>query len=81
MQEFIVHSIPGSPFGRTVLAMLEEKGASYRLVPVAPGTFRSPQHLARHPFGRVPVLNTTASACTRPRPSCATSIACCRRRR
>jgi glutathione S-transferase len=56
MQEFIVHSIPGSPFGRTVLAMLEEKGASYRLVPVAPGTFRSPQHLARHPFGRVPVI-------------------------
>lgn len=56
MQEFIVHSIPGSPFGRTVLAMLEEKGASYRLSPVAPGTFRSPQHLARHPFGRVPVL-------------------------
>jgi glutathione S-transferase len=56
MQEFIVHSIPGSPFGRTVLAMLEEKGAPYRLVPVAPGTFRSPQHLARHPFGRVPVL-------------------------
>jgi glutathione S-transferase len=56
MQKFIVHSIPGSPFGRTVLAMLEEKGASYRLVPVAPGTFRLPQHLARHPFGRVPVL-------------------------
>jgi glutathione S-transferase len=23
---------------------------------VAPGTFRSPEHLARHPFGRVPVL-------------------------
>ena len=55
-QEFIVHSIPGSPFGRAVLAMLEEKGASYRLSPVAPGTFHSPQHLARHPFGRVPVL-------------------------
>jgi glutathione S-transferase len=56
MSEFIVHSIPGSPFGRAVLATLEEKGASYRLSPVAPGTFRSPQHLARHPFGRVPVL-------------------------
>jgi glutathione S-transferase len=27
MSEFIVHSIPGSPFGRTVLAALEEKGA------------------------------------------------------
>jgi glutathione S-transferase len=56
MSEFIVHSIPGSPFGRAVLATLEEKGASYRLSPVAPGTFQSPQHLARHPFGRVPVL-------------------------
>lgn len=56
MSEFLVHSIPGSPFGRTVLATLEEKGASYRLAPVAPGTFQSPEHLARHPFGRVPVL-------------------------
>jgi glutathione S-transferase len=56
MSEFIVHSIPGSPFGRAVLATLEEKGATYRLSPVAPGTFRSPEHLARHPFGRVPVL-------------------------
>jgi glutathione S-transferase len=56
MSEFTVHSIPGSPFGRAVLAALEEKGASYRLSPVAPGTFQSPEHLARHPFGRVPVL-------------------------
>ena len=56
MSEFIVHSIPGSPFGRAVLATLEEKGASYRLAPVAPGTFRSAEHLARHPFARVPVL-------------------------
>jgi glutathione S-transferase len=56
MSEFTVHSIPGSPFGRAVLAALEEKGASYRLSPLAPGTFQSPEHLARHPFGRVPVL-------------------------
>jgi glutathione S-transferase len=56
MSEFTVHSIPGSPFGRAVLATLEEKGASYRLSPAAPGTLRSPEHLARHPFGRVPVL-------------------------
>src|SRR6185437_2723754 len=56
MSSFIVHSIPGSPFGRAVLATLEEKGADYRLSPVAPGTFRLPEHLARHPFGRVPVL-------------------------
>jgi glutathione S-transferase len=56
MSEFIVHAIPGSPFGRAVLTTLEEKGASWRLSPVAPGTLRSPEHLARHPFGRVPVL-------------------------
>ena len=56
MSDFIVHSIPGSPYGRAVLAMLEEKGVSYRLAPVAPGTFRAPAHLARHPFGRVPVI-------------------------
>jgi glutathione S-transferase len=56
MAEFIVHSIPGSPFGRAVLATLEEKGAAYRLAVVPPGGQRSPEHLARHPFGRVPVL-------------------------
>jgi glutathione S-transferase len=56
MSEFIVHSVPGSPFGRAVLAMLEEKGAAYRLASVPLGTSKSPEHLARHPFGRVPVL-------------------------
>jgi glutathione S-transferase len=56
MSEFIVHSVPGSPFGRSVLAALEEKGARYRLSPVAPGTHRSEPHILRHPFGRVPVL-------------------------
>lgn len=56
MNEYLVHIVPGSPFSRSVLAMLEEKGARYRLTPVGPGTLRSPQHLSRHPFGRVPVL-------------------------
>jgi glutathione S-transferase len=56
MSEFVVYSIPGSPFGRAVLATLEEKRASYRLAPVAPGTMRSEPHISRHPFGRVPVL-------------------------
>jgi glutathione S-transferase len=56
MNEFVVHIVPGSPFSRAVLATLEEKRAPYELVPVVPGTLRSPQHLSRHPFGRVPVL-------------------------
>jgi len=57
MSQFIVHSIPGSPYGRAVFAILEEKGARYRLAPVPPGTFRSEPHISRHPFGRVPVLD------------------------
>ena len=56
MSEFTVYSIPGSPYGRAVLATLEEKGAPYRLSPVAPGAFRSEPHISRHPFGKVPVL-------------------------
>jgi glutathione S-transferase len=56
MSEFIVHSVPGSPFGRAVLAALEEKGARYRLAPLVPSASKSPEHLARHPFGRIPVL-------------------------
>jgi glutathione S-transferase len=58
MSEFVVHTVPGSPFARSVLATLEEKGETrYRLAPVAPGAMQSPEHLARHPFGRVPALD------------------------
>ncbi len=56
MSEFVVHSIPGSPFGRSVLATLEEKRAPYRLAPLAPGSLKSAEYLRLHPFGRVPVL-------------------------
>jgi len=56
MSEFVVHTVPGSPFGRAVLATLEEKRAPYRIAAVAPGTLKSEPHLSRHPFGRVPVL-------------------------
>lgn len=53
---FTVHTIPGSPFARAVLATLEEKRAPYRVAPVRPGEHKQAAHLARHPFGRVPVL-------------------------
>jgi len=56
MSQFIVHSVPGSPFGRAVLTTLEEKSVSYRLAPVESGTLRVEPHASRHPFGRVPVL-------------------------
>jgi hypothetical protein len=57
MSSFVVHTIPGSPFARAVLATLEERGAAYRVAPVAPGTLKSEAHLALHPFGRIPVLD------------------------
>ena len=56
MSEFVVHSVPGSPYGRSVLATLVEKGARFRLAPVAPDSLRAIPHISRHPFGRVPVL-------------------------
>ena len=53
---FVVHTVPGSPFARAVLATLEEKGAPYRIAPIALGGHKTEPHLARHPFGRMPVL-------------------------
>ncbi|HEY0224729.1 MAG TPA: glutathione S-transferase family protein [Pseudolabrys sp.] len=56
ISEFIVHSVPGSPYGRAVFATFVEKGIRARLAPVVPGTLKSQPHISRHPFGRVPVL-------------------------
>jgi len=36
------------------MATLQEKGAPYRLARLAP---KSPEHLALHPFGRIPILD------------------------
>jgi glutathione S-transferase len=57
MADFTVHGIPGSPYTRAVLMTLAEKGAGWRLAPLAVGASKSPEHLLRHPFGRIPVLD------------------------
>lgn len=54
---FVVHGIPGSPYVRAVLLALEEKGAPWRIAALKPGETKQPAHLARHPFGRIPVLD------------------------
>ena len=41
MSQYIVHSVPGSPFGRAVCIALEEKRAPYRIAAVNPGTLTS----------------------------------------
>jgi glutathione S-transferase len=56
LSEFIVHATPGSPFSRSVMATLEEKGAHWRLAALKPGTSKQQPHLSRHPFGRMPVV-------------------------
>jgi glutathione S-transferase len=57
MSEFVVHTIPGSPYARSVMATLEEKGAPWRLAPIPVGQLKQNPHLLRHPFGRMPALD------------------------
>jgi glutathione S-transferase len=56
MAEIAVYGIPGSPLVRAALLGLEEKGVPYRLQALSVGENRGEAHLARHPFGRVPVI-------------------------
>jgi glutathione S-transferase len=53
-----LYGLNGSACTRKVQLVLAEKGLDYELVPVdlAKGEHKQPEHLARHPFGVVPVL-------------------------
>ena len=57
MTDFIVHGVPGSPYVRTVLLALEEKGAPWRLAGLAMGGNRAPGYRAIHPFAKIPALD------------------------
>jgi glutathione S-transferase len=48
-----------STYARTARLVLEEKGIAYRLheVDTLSGEGQKPEHLARHPWGKVPVLD------------------------
>jgi glutathione S-transferase len=56
MSDIIVHSVAGSPYGRAVLATLQEKAVPFRFAMLGPGDSKKPDHLARHPFGRIPAI-------------------------
>ena len=57
MREIVVYGVPGSPYLRSALLALHEKGAPYRLAVLGRDIeARSEDHLRRHPFGRVPIL-------------------------
>ena len=57
MSEFVVYGIPGSPYLRSVEMGFHEKGQAYRLHPMDMGEARGEEHLRRHPFQRVPVMD------------------------
>jgi glutathione S-transferase len=59
MADIILYGFDGSTYVRTVRMLLAEKGAAYEQVPVhvLKGEPKEPEHLARHPFGKVPVVD------------------------
>ena len=56
MSDITVYGIPGSPFLRSVEVTLKEKGVDYRLNAMSPAEMKTPDHLAMHPFGRIPIF-------------------------
>src|SRR5258705_11690683 len=59
MTGIVLYGFDGSTYVRTVRMLLAEKGAHYEQVPVnvLKGEPRQPEHVARHPFGKLPVLD------------------------
>lgn len=57
MSNIVVYAFLGSPFVRAVEMTLVEKGVDYRVEAIAPGSQRSDEHLKRHPFARIPVID------------------------
>ena len=55
----ILYGFDGSTYVRTVCMLLADKKVNYDQVPVnvLAGEPRQPEHLERHPFGKVPVLD------------------------
>ena len=53
---FTVHGIPGSPYVRSPLLALEEKGLDWRLAAIPFGGQRSEEYTARHPFQKIPAF-------------------------
>jgi glutathione S-transferase len=56
MSQIVIHGIPGSPYVRMPLLACEEKGIPYRLAAMEFGKTKTPEHLARQPFGRIPYM-------------------------
>ncbi|WP_415926820.1 glutathione S-transferase family protein [Mesorhizobium salmacidum] len=51
-----LYGTAGSPNVRGAMLGLAEKGVEYEFVSLMPPAWKTPEHLARNPFGKVPVL-------------------------
>lgn len=60
MADYTLYGFNPSTYVRTVRMLFHEKGVDYEQVGVniLQGKGRSPEHLARHPFSRIPALET-----------------------
>lgn len=56
MSPLIIYGVPGSPYLRMPILACEEKGAPWRLRPLAMGEAKAPPYLAKQPFGRIPAV-------------------------
>lgn len=55
-EEIVIHGVPGSPYLRSALLGLEEKGLPYRLNVIGLEARRGPGYLKVQPFGRIPAM-------------------------
>ena len=55
-EQIVIHGVPGSPYLRSALLGLEEKGLPYRLNVIGLETRRSAEYLRLQPFGRIPAM-------------------------
>jgi glutathione S-transferase len=53
MADLTFHSMPDSAYLWTAMLVADEKGIAYRFAPLV---YRSKEHLERHPFGKMPVM-------------------------
>ncbi len=59
MARYVLYGFAASTYVRTVRMALAEKGVAYDHVPVDlfQGENRTPEHMARHPFGKIPAFD------------------------
>ncbi|MBM3601763.1 MAG: glutathione S-transferase family protein [Alphaproteobacteria bacterium] len=56
MNPVIIYGVPQSSYARTVRLVCEEKRVPHVFESVGIHDLRSPAHMARHPFGRIPAM-------------------------